>query len=462
MIPLSASFMTDVLAMTLACMVATVPLVATRGRPVPGPVRFALLLAALTAAGYVGGTIRQIVWLIASGLLAGVGLTNKGGRRAAATLAGAGLLGAALLFMRWFARQDYMVQERLGSGLPALLADPPGTVALIVQLWLKLALMLLPVAFVAPTLWVPPTRRGWAMLAALAALAVAGLYLALGRAALAPFTGNLVTEYSVFGDDGLLPGHRPLVWPMPVRLAATALTLGLVFGLLGTLLRRAERRVRRPAATPATGTERPGLDTADWVLLATVVGYAAVVALRVKTPVGGVFDRYWLPVLPVAGVLLLRLAAGRDGAAGRGGLRLARGWAAILAVGVYGTAATHDYFAVSEARVRAVESLRSRGVPRDHIVGGFEYDGMTQLIEGRYLNDPRLTRPPGAYRPPVPGAPPPAYWFLSLTLAIDPAYMIAFSPVPGYESVGPLTVGYRTWVPWSRRHLLVLRRTGPP
>jgi hypothetical protein len=93
-----------------------------------------------------------------------------------------------------------------------------------------------------------------------------------------------------------------------------------------------------------------------------------------------VYDRYLLPMLPGLLIPLLwhyqQLIRDRIPVVG---------WVVLVAFGSYAVATTHDYLAAARARLAAATSVHATGVPRRHISAGIEYDGWTQIQEGRYV-----------------------------------------------------------------------------
>ena len=154
---------------------------------------------------------------------------------------------------------------------------------------------------------------------------------------------------------------------------------------------------------------------------------------------------YVLLVLPAVTIPVLLLHQRRVGPA------LSRwAWGTLAVFGVYSVATTHDYLAMSRARLQATSALIAAGVPRTQIVAGVEFDGWTQIEAHGYVNDPRIVVPPGAYHPRGAdgemGQADDIFWFLPWTPAITPRYVIALSPSQSLLPSSFAPVRYARWL----------------
>jgi hypothetical protein len=127
---------------------------------------------------------------------------------------------------------------------------------------------------------------------------------------------------------------------------------------------------------------------------------------------------------------------------------------AVLAI-----SGTHDWFACYRARLAAVNEIRSSGVPRNEIQGGFEYDGWTQIEDGGYINDRKLIVTAGAYdanSDPEPVAADCKFDFAPYTPLIHPKFSIAFpEKMWCLNSSTYPPIHYRTWLPPYNRTIYV-------
>jgi hypothetical protein len=125
------------------------------------------------------------------------------------------------------------------------------------------------------------------------------------------------------------------------------------------------------------------------------------------------FDRYFLPLVPLA--IVLALWAGR-------GLRLSPALVlpALLAIALFSLAGTQDWLAYNRLRWQLGRELMAQGVPLRQLDAGMEWDGWRLYEETR-----------GAQV--APGTPDAPIWVRDIAPAIDSTYVIAFSSLPGYE-----------------------------
>ncbi|MEO8134619.1 MAG: hypothetical protein ABI831_11650 [Betaproteobacteria bacterium] len=265
------------------------------------------------------------------------------------------------------------------------------------------------------------TRR--AQLAVLgAALVLAAIAIAFGW--LPPYRQNQVIDAAGIGPftlyDGLTHPTAPLdrtpgaIW----QIAGAAAACG-VAALLALLL------------VCVAHLFRAGRDAApDRVFMITVIG-----AYLGPFVVTDYIDRYLLFVLPFVFALWARTwpANGRPPARLQRGIALA--WIlVILATSMF---ATRDYFAWNRARWDAIRIAESLGATPDMLDAGFEYNGFK-----RFEDKPTMA------------APGKSWWWVT-----DDRYVVAFSPVPGYEEIETIQVQH--WLPRSPGAIRLLRRKEP-
>jgi hypothetical protein len=143
-------------------------------------------------------------------------------------------------------------------------------------------------------------------------------------------------------------------------------------------------------------------------------------------------DRYFLFVLPFLFLLWARTWSARSLHPGP----LQRGAAIAWIAGAIAlsSVATHDYFAWNRARWDAIRTAQTLGATPETLDGGFEYNG--------YYRFPVLPREA------LPGK---SWWWVK-----DDLYMVAFTPVPGYEEVQAFPV--RRWLARTPPVVRLLRR----
>ena len=362
-IPLVASYMTDI--PTLCCWLgcAYCALRAMRAR---GAARAAGWMAGAALAGFAGGTIRQIAWILAPWALAVVCWSRRKERASvmAATLIGSVTLCASWLCFRWFlAHPDAYLH------LPVW--GDAGFLDQIRMIWQPFAVYIgfgslvfsLPVLLVYVAGW----RSGLArpgmigLCVTVAALAVFGLPWHFHRSLL---PGDFVTAYGVM-DPGLdAMGQRPVVLPAGTLALLTGL-LAVALGFAAAALLSAWGLSRKPGDAGARlhkGESADSLVRFTAVFVPPCALYLAIILYR-----SIFFDRYLIPVLPAIGILLLgywqryvRNSVPRYA------------WVVVGLLSLYGVATTHDYIAAARARLEAATRLTDAGVPRAKITAGWE------------------------------------------------------------------------------------------
>jgi hypothetical protein len=158
-----------------------------------------------------------------------------------------------------------------------------------------------------------------------------------------------------------------------------------------------------------------------------------------------VVDRYLPPLVFVAIVFALRYLQERSSNRNRAALALNA--VSLLALTFYAVAGAHDVFSLGRARVQAAEELTRSGLPRTAIGGGMEYDGWTQIVTWGYIDEPHLKNPSWGYKPQPESHDPCRYWFLFLTPAVEPKYVLAYEPRSCYQPSNFAPVAYSTWLP---------------
>ncbi len=418
-LPLATSYMTDVpgLCFTLAALYAAV-------RAAESPRAAAGWLAACVAVGVVGGTGRQIVWAVPLAVVPYVAWVRRTDRAVVVAAAvGWGLtVAAAALTMAWFARQPYALAEPpVTADLRAAALAPAAFAGRVLAIGPTLAVLVLPAAVGLARGW----RRGPAVAAiGLSATAVAAL-LARRSALAGPWMHNTLTTRGVLGI-ALVAGDRPLTLGPRACLLLSAVTF---VALAAAAVRAVEWAVRRPRfATPVVP-----------ILIAFAVAHVALLLPRCGRP-DATFDRYVLPLVPCAAIVLLSTEQARRPRPG------VVAWGLLVVWAGYAVGTTQDLLATGRAREAAAARLAAAGVPMTSVTGGFDFDLWTQLQADGHANSSRLTNPPGAYRP-----------GLGLTPAIRPTYRLELTPSPRTEPTPLGSVPFRTLLPPFRRRVYVDR-----
>jgi hypothetical protein len=333
------------------------------------------------ALAWYGFTIRQygIVTLVAVLVTGWLVVRGDERRRNAVVVVGAVGAVAAVMFLVWW-RTVPDVRSLTPSGpdghaVRVLFSKGAG--------FLRLAgLSLLPVlAVVRPWARVrAAARHAPARTLTVVGFVAAWLAVSAARVPADLFVGNYLVHDGVLSDIVLI-GPRVDVLP-----DAVWVLVGLVASVAGIVL----AIVTVEAVAGVVRDRRSGVATPPdptTVLLALVVlGYAGAYALAMLTGIQ-VYDRYVLPVLPAAGILLLRARAPvADDTSVRAGRSTAAGAVALAAVLLLGLAFATDSASFDGARWRAAQRAVAHGFRPREVNGGFEwrnYHRGRKLPEGR-------------------------------------------------------------------------------
>jgi hypothetical protein len=182
------------------------------------------------------------------------------------------------------------------------------------------------------------------------------------------------------------------------------------------------------------------------------LAYLPLLLLKSLVPNGaGLFDRYLLPVLPLATIIGLTVYRRVHK---QNSLPLV-GWAVLVLMAYYGVAQTHDYFSALRARLKLTTALEAHGIPRTAIMGGFEYDSWTQITLAGHYNDPRIEYPPTEYIPPAPLSFQTQYVFWQSTPIVRASYIVCLAEHSDLFMTDLRPASYWAWLPPFRRRCLV-------
>jgi hypothetical protein len=472
-IPNAASFMTEIPALFLFLAsiygyvrVADVLDAAERADEPPASRRNRLwgwLLFGLST-GLLGGTVRQTDWLVpmfAPGFLLMRRRTLRRLRPALVPLAVSSLvaLSGAAAFSAWFKDQPYAVHEKVFIGVNLLFTsvEAPAILCLwLVLLMQTLGVLMLPLLITLPMLyrrWLAGQRLPWLRLGGALFLTLFIWFLACQcckRDWVFSWLGNTFSLQPYQSDTALAPPDSiPTTLPMPVWNAVELAVTALVCGMLALWV--AAHKWPRQKNTGEQPRDR--MPVVIGLLIVFSAAYVPLLLLKVLVPYSyGIWDRYLLPVFPLATMgflLLFRQWTGRDQ------LPLAS-WFVLVLFGFYGVAQAHDYFAQLRARLAVTQYLEQLGIPRTHIMAGFEYDGWTQLEVAGHYNDPRIGKPAGIF---VPSPKSPGfvtiYAFWRYTPVVHPDYVVALVRHPELLATDVPPTGFSCWLPPIHRRLQV-------
>ena len=442
-LPLAASYMTDVggLFCILLCQYLCQRAVAARSDRTT-----ILWLSCAALTNIAGGTVRQIAWLGALVMVPSTAwlLRKRAGVKPIALLLWITSVVSVLACMRWFERQPYAIPEKIIQG--AVTGTMFGhMLAELLKSLLCLALVTFPIL----AAWIPVQRglsRSAKMRIVCVVVALAAASIVLGHRGsldhrVMPWLGHVVGTLSIFSSTGEMLGSRPVTLTLPTRVCLSLLVVAAALTFVEQLLARPLRGENSPSVS---------LREALWMLGPFSLCYIALLLPRAMYSF--VYDRYLLGLMPFAIVLLVLLHQRWVAE------RLPAATIAVLCLfGLYATAGTHDWFALNRARAAAVEQIHALGVPITSIQGGFDFDGWTQIEAAGYINDPRITIPPDAYR---------SFELLGLqsqcrldfaqyTPAIQPRYFVVFSVMPCLQKPPLRAVTYDTWLPPFHRTIFI-------
>ena len=434
---LEFGFMSDVSGVFCTVLCLYMCLRALRARTQSAAIAWISFAALLNA---IGGTARQTAWL---GVLVMVPCTLWLLRRRPRVLLIGGIscvagIGFVFASMHWFNQQPYSIPEKL---IPDVInfKSLENVVAVALRGGAELLLLLLPVLLMFVVTFRKVNRR-------MAAVFVAG-GIAFGLAAfilfrhhgldhwLAPFLGNYVTVRGLIDAHSII-GSRPVILHDGLRLLLTVATIMALLSLLAVFA----------SNLPKPASLANGIASVSWrelgvILVPFSVAYMALLVPRAS--VGGFYDRYLLPLMMLALLVLTRYYQERI----RPNLPIAS--AAVIGIfACFGIAATHDMFAMYRGYIAAIDEVRSSGLPATAISGSWENDGWTELEAVGYMNESRIRIPRDAYVfQPVTVFPAGCDGnSLDRIPAVKPLYALSFDPAQcdGLASFPPVT--YRTWL----------------
>ena len=400
------------------------------------------------ATNAVCGTARQLAWL---GLLVMVpsALWLLRARRRVLLAGGAATFLGVLFIVgcsSWFRLQPYTEPEHL---VPA--SFPVGhSVGLLLHLLLDVPFLLLPV-FVLFLPEVREARRPGALAAVLIGYLLVGIHFFHPHPlfVLEPTmnTASWVTAYGFYNPDAV---STPSVFlGTRLRVLLTVASGGGLVGLAISTLRSRALGSKPSEAQPPTGSpeaQPPARDIESRQLLVLVAPFVTAYLLLVLPRAAstfGLFDRYLLPLLVVALVVVLRHYQEHV----RPRLPLAA-WVLIPVLAAYGMATTHNTFSLCRALVRLAAQMRSAGIPDTAVDQGWDFDFYTELQHSNHINDPRIVVPAHAYVPVAPPAAEPCWakeGFYYYVPHLHPVYGVSFDPNACYGPAPFAPVHFSRW-----------------
>jgi hypothetical protein len=447
LIPLGASFMTDVpsLLFQLITFYAEVRSLQTRDRR--AAVGWLLVAFVSTA---LGGTVRQLVFLGGLAGLPAIAFIRRKDRAVAAAAFASWLALCVWMgvFIHWFTIQPHTETTPLSTLLHGWLRGPIwSTYALFVVVFTT-AEFALPIALFSLPMSRKPRPLFWLGLVIFTVGSLLCVHHLHHDWNVVPW-GDLLSYFGLYKSATLI-GGRPRIAPYWVFVALTLLTY-LAWGLFfwemtpGRAELSSTWKRWRVILSGADRNHSPG-EIGAIVFIPFTLLYTWVIWARASGVI--FFDRYSIPLLPgiiFGGLCLLQKRRQRSSSGWQAIPTVA--WCAIVVFGLYGVAISHDMFSLLRAEMRAAEALRQRGIPRNRISAGFEYDSTTQTNASFSLAQERTPSP----NDPVARL----QWYLPMLSAVQPQYFVVASGVPELEETAYPKTDYFNWLPPFHRELMI-------
>ena len=457
-VPMATSYMTDVPA--LLCLVVVIygcqrALRATTDRSALA------WLCGSAALNIIDGTVRQIVWLGTLVMIPSAFwlLRHRKGFKTAAAITWLLSLVAILAIMAWFSRQPYALPEHVvkgpltGNGLLRMLR-----VSVYGPLEIFCFSLPIQVAWIYELRTINRARK----LQTVAVCAILSPFLLWAahynkvQGRLPPWSANVVSRYGILFSVPLM-GDHPEILPISLTSILAAILFLSLAGFLIWLVRAIKRRRLHMDAAALPLTELTLRETLV-LLLPLTAAYLLLLLPRAAFPssFSDVYDRYYLPLIAVAVIILLRLLREKTPELP------AISYVVLLFFSFFSITATHDLFSAfrTVAGVRAM--LQAHGIPSTTISGPWEVDTANQIEAQGYTNDDRIEVPVGAYQKPahppledckyVLGSQLPALHF-NYVLTVEKLKCLAPSEFPD--------VTYSAWLPPYSRTIYIERNPNP-
>jgi hypothetical protein len=404
-----------------------------------------LLLA--SAVGYIGGSIRQVYWLMPLiGLAYAAWMRRRQPAIVVFTLALLGIVAIAVLATEsWLHAQPFFIPEYFHAMAIVFVGGFPGTMEPAITLGMTLILFTLPMIVGG---WGTLRQPGAVLVQAFGILICIVLIACKGGDALAPWLGSLVTQYGrMYPGYDAIGGNQTQVIPDWMRFLLT-LCCGAAGARILWLFIRSIPRLRKSVVEGAI----PHVLCVSGLF---TIPYAALILFR--GPAFSISDRYTLPLTATFCLWFAWLCA-------QCGLKRVTiaGCSLLVIVALLGIAVTHDEFAAARARLRAAGALTDRGIPRTAITAGVDYDAWTQLQWVGHINDARIINPPSVFMPHPRTVPPGRtdYWFWEWSPVVRPEYFVVDSRQSDLEGLEGAMFDYRAWLPPFDRTIYIQKR--PP
>jgi len=254
-----------------------------------------------------------------------------------------------------------------------------------------------------------------------------------------------VGNYILLGDGAadialLSDGHAPALAHVISMVAIAAILLALLcFFVFLAAGRRWPIISGSSVPLPAPATTAPPVSWQNLLILVGPFSLAYLTLLVPRAAVGLVFDRYLLPLLLAAVVLLLRLFEERVQP-----VLPIYSQALIALFAFYSIAGTHDAFSQYRARVAAIAELHAAGIPDTVIDAGFEHNLLVHVERFGFVSDPHLPSAVPSQFAALPRECRPSW--AGLVPDMVPGYRLSLDPAACGGPSGFAPVPFRGWL----------------
>jgi Dolichyl-phosphate-mannose-protein mannosyltransferase len=430
-IPLETVFMTDAMALfllllTIWCMLRAASAASTSA---------IFWMSGGALAGFAAGCVRQIMWGAPILMLAALLLLRRNNRTLLA--AAAGLLIAASLAipatLHWLYAQPFAFRETLAIPFDAASARRLfGALRDTLQTFGLLCLPALVYLLGIRSFW---RKSGWALAVAFMVVLVSAAF--APRSLKAPWIGNTVTEYGIL-SPGLIPGTRPVLLGDHLRFFLGAV----VFLVSITVIVTAFRLRHFWTISPSSFSSKRACNRLEhfwWITLPFFGAYLLVILVRSLTSF--YTDRYLLPLIAIIVLAIMAIAERMPGKR-----RPYFAWAALLVFAWYGITVTHDAYRMYSARLQASDRLMRAGIARECMLGGYEFDGWTEMEDTNHIVPPDKAPPRST---------PVDYYFFRSVPHVKPKYYLVSSLQATLLDKPILDIPYEIWLGHGRQHVMV-------
>lgn len=241
-----------------------------------------------------------------------------------------------------------------------------------------------------------------------------------------PLAGNILIDWglgpltlrdTLLSQNGAIPNYLEIFWLIITIFATIGAALLLIFTCFSAVQLFSDRQT---------------LEKKSLILLNNSTAFIYFLPLGLSF----FFDRYLLLFLPLSMVMVLNCLDNINRFKLNFKTKLFA-LLAILSIGIFTVATTHDYLSWNRIRWQALENLMQQQITQDRIDGGFEFNGW-------YLYDPNYPISRKIKNNTV-------WWWSEKN-----DYVIAFSPIEGYTAIEQYSL--QNWLPFPSERILVLQK----